>query len=292
MRSLQTLASPTGILFDDFVDRSFGWEPIDEPYREAWVGVFHKPPNWPPWLGVPSLSNTPARLVQSDLFRAALPHLKLAITLSRHVANWLRDNIPVPVKTVSHPTEIDVPRFSESAYLGNPDKHVLQVGYVLRNLRAIYQLPAPAGFQKARIVIRSPSADRYDAQLLDYWKRRGERDDVGQVIEYERLPNHAYDDVLTKNVVFLELFDASANNTMLECLVRATPIVVNRLPALEEYLGDDYPLFYDDFADAPRLLTHERIVEGHRYLQRIDRNRFSVEHFVKDMRSSLKEVTK
>ena len=44
--------------------------------------------------------------------------------------------------------------------------------------------------------------------------------------------DEAYDRLLTENLVFLCLLDASAVNTVLECIVRNTPIVVYRLPAL------------------------------------------------------------
>ena len=33
-----------GILFDDFVERSFIYEPRQVPYTEPWIGVFHHPP--------------------------------------------------------------------------------------------------------------------------------------------------------------------------------------------------------------------------------------------------------
>ena len=85
------------------------------------------------------------------------------------------------------------------------------------------------------------------------------------------------------NVVFLELLDASANNAVVECIVRNTPVVVNRHPAVEEYLGRDYPLFYDRFHQAAELLTDEQIVAAHRYLKSMDKARFQGENFARDV---------
>ena len=50
--------------------------------------------------------------------------------------------------------------------------------------------------------------------------------------------------------MLVDLIDASASNTVVECLARGTPLLVNRLPAVEEYLGTDYPLFYADLRQA------------------------------------------
>jgi hypothetical protein len=61
----------------------------------------------------------------------------------------------------------------------------------------------------------------------------------------ERLPNNEYDTLLTENIVFINLLDASAVNTLLECVARCTPIVVNKHPAVVELLGNDYPLYYN-----------------------------------------------
>lgn len=54
-----------------------------------------------------------------------------------------------------------------------------------------------------------------------------------------------YEELLSSSVVLLKLKGAGGCTTVIECIARNIPIVVNRLPALEEYLGKNYPLFYD-----------------------------------------------
>lgn len=80
-----------------------------------------------------------------------------------------------------------------------------------------------------------------------------------------------YDDLLSKNVVFLKLHDAGAVNTIIECIVRNTPIVVNKIPSTIEYLGDAYPLYYERLDDIPELLTLENILSAHTYLVNMDK---------------------
>jgi hypothetical protein len=69
----------------------------------------------------------------------------------------------------------------------------------------------------------------------------------------QHLPDAEYDLLLSRNIVFIQLYDASANNTVIECLARGTPLLVNPLPAVREYLGTDYPLYYDDLQQAAEL---------------------------------------
>ena len=96
----------------------------------------------------------------------------------------------------------------------------------------------------------------------------------------ENLNNNDYDLLLSKNIVFINLINASAVNTIIECIVRNTPIIVNRLPATVELLGELYPLFYNTIADATDLLTAKKIKEGWSYLNKMDKTEFKIETFI------------
>jgi hypothetical protein len=78
-----------------------------------------------------------------------------------------------------------------------------------------------------------------------------------------------YDKLLSENIVFIDLFDAAANNTVLECILRRTPIIINKLPGTRYYLGDDYPLFFDNIDEVPELLTIENLRKASTYLENI-----------------------
>lgn len=106
----------------------------------------------------------------------------------------------------------------------------------------------------------------------------------------ERLSNDKYDDLLSMNAVFLEMVDASAVNTVIECIVRHTPVIVNRLPALEEVLGKDYPGFYGGESDlnAFELVSNWNTYRmATRYLASLDKSKFQLNEFVKDVHDGL-----
>ena len=82
------------------------------------------------------------------------------------------------------------------------------------------------------------------------------------------MPEDQYDLIFKKNIIFLSLFDSSANTVILECIANSTPILVNRLEAVVEYLGKDYPLYYDNMNQASELVNSIRkIEEAHFYLK-------------------------
>lgn len=107
-----------------------------------------------------------------------------------------------------------------------------------------------------------------------------------KLIEY--LDNTNYDSLLTENVVFVNLIDASAVNTLIECVTRHTPIIVNNHPAVVELLGKDYPLFYNHGASyfelsnsICKILSNPlNIRNAYRHLKAVDKSKYDIEHFV------------
>ena len=190
------------------------------------------------------------------IWQESLPYCLGLFVLSEYMAGWLREQIDVPVSDLRLPAETPDLRFDFDRFRENPAKKIIQVGWWLRRLNAIYELPVPddhaIGYQKIQLVPRFfADSDRYLKDLMRQERDQGHsRPVVGSTIEVQHLPNEQYDALLSKNVVFIELYDASANNTVVECLVRATPLLVNPLPAVVEYLGSDYPLYYQDLTQA------------------------------------------
>ena len=102
-----------------------------------------------------------------------------------------------------------------------------------------------------------------------------------------RLSNEEYDRLLQENIVFLCLKDASACNTLVECVVRNTPLLINKLPAVEEVLGPDYPFYYENLSEA--LLKSrdcQLIDETHNYLCGLDKTVYRIESFIDAVRST------
>lgn len=103
----------------------------------------------------------------------------------------------------------------------------------------------------------------------------------------ERLSNEEYDRLLTENIVFLCLRDASACNTVIECAVRNTPLLINKIPAVVETLGEDYPFYYNSLAEALLKSRNFKLIEKtHRYLCAMDKKKFDIDTFISDLTHS------
>ena len=94
-----------------------------------------------------------------------------------------------------------------------------------------------------------------------------------------------YDKLLENNIVFIDLYNSSANNTILECIIRNTPIIVNKLEAVVEYLGEDYPMYFNDLSEIPELLN--KIQDAHDYLKVMDKSEFTMNYFYKKLLTSI-----
>ena len=117
------------------------------------------------------------------------------------------------------------------------------------------------------------------------------KEQYSKVSILSELTNDEYDELLSNNVVFLNLVDASACNTIIECIVRNTPILVNRLPAVVEYLGNDYPLYYNSFEEAYEILSdNDKLLKAHKYLVNKDKTFLSIENFIDKLKMLTREL--
>jgi len=230
--------------------------------------------------------------------------------------------LDVPVHNISHPMEFVDKLFTPAAYFANPNKSIVQIGAWLRNPYPFYQLkttkarklalkgsemdlyfpPAdyltkiastlldtqditqtdfvatPTMFCRDHIC-RDNSFNRFCLGVYDMLKEQYE-----SVTICEKLTNEEYDTLLSENIVFLNLVDCSAVNTVMECIVRNTVLVVNRLPALEEVLGANYPGFYNTLDEASAICeSDERINRIYYYLSNLDKSRFTLDAFMNSM---------
>ena len=129
----------------------------------------------------------------------------------------------------------------------------------------------------------------WNKSIVSYAERRVTG--IREPIKTEYIPflsNDDYDDLLTENIVFLDFYDTSANNAVIECIARGTPILVCRHPAVEEYLGEDYPLFYDNYRQAVELIQSEsKIYQATMYLKNDKlKDRFTLSNFIADFKKS------
>jgi len=265
----------TALKRSQWIDRITSEERHVVPIREPWVGFLHNPCGMPPWFYA---DHAPEFVFSKTIWRDSLPACVGLFTLSEHMAEWLRRATGKPVSVAYHPSEIPEKLFDFEAFLSNPQKRVIQIGWWLRRQTAIDHLPLPAknalGYRKLRLVpgFASNAGEQIAAMRAGEFERHGMPPaDAGEVEAMSHVSNDQYDQLLSCNIAFVQLEAANANNAVVECLARGTPLLVNRLPAVEEYLGRDYPLYYKDLQDAAtQALDIGRLRAAHQYLLTCD----------------------
>lgn len=257
-------AGDGGVLFIPFLERQFVWgdEPGEagssdpRPLDQPWIGILHVPFDAPAWF---SESVRPESFMATELFRRSRPACRGIITLARDLeADLNRFDPGLPTLSVLHPTALQARLFDPQRYRAGPA--VVQVGDWLRKLQAIHRLRAP-GHRRVMLLKQFTRKHLMDdiAIFSDY------RDPTVEILDF--ISNDRYDDLLSSAVVLCLLYGTAANNVVIECIARATPILINPLPAVVEYLGRDYPLYATDEAEADALLTRPGAVEAaHEYL--------------------------
>jgi hypothetical protein len=84
----------------------------------------------------------------------------------------------------------------------------------------------------------------------------------GRVEIIPRLSNEEYDELLATSVIFLDLITAAGITTLVECLARGTPLLINSSPGVREYLGDDYPLYFGSIQEAETNLQDLELIRA------------------------------
>lgn len=260
----EELCCNDGIAFVSSVEeRLYNEGPILEP----WVGIVHQVPhhNLPRY---PDLD----RLLQREDWKISLPHCLGLWALCDYIRLFLNSaELNVPIGVLPYVTPLDRPNFNWDRFQSNP-RRVLHVGQYLRNFQNFYDLKLP-GWEK--LLLMPPK-----------WTQRAEGLILNDSVELlDRVENDKYDELLAECVVALDMRDAGATTAVVECMARATPICINNVGAVSEYLGSDYPLYHDGHID--KVLQDEgRIRAAHEYLAGKRETLPRAEDFVQRVQSS------
>jgi glycosyltransferase involved in cell wall biosynthesis len=191
-----------------------------------------------------------------------LKHCKALICLSAYMAEDLKLIYPqIPIFNIKHP----IANFSEKFVLEHflSDPKVVLVGYWLRRHHRFYKWQAP--IQKIHL-LKKYTPDHMSWEMKAFGTLRPEEE--ASVTKYNFLPAVDYDRLLRSSLVYLSLYETSGNNSVIECISMGTPFIADRHPAIEEYVGQDYPLLLEP-GELERMSREElihRASEAHGYL--------------------------
>jgi hypothetical protein len=117
----------------------------------------------------------------------------------------------------------------------------------------------------------------------DQWDIFSKNYDISNINIVENLDNNEYENLFKDSCIFIDLEDTVANNTILECIKFNTPIITRRHPSIEEYLGKNYPLFFETEEDLllfnNEVYLENMILKAATYLVNMNKNHVSLNTF-------------
>ena len=290
--SNNTIPHRNSIYLDTFIESTFLWgEHSDSNIHDyPWIGILHNPPKIPKWFYYDLQAFD--MLCKKKNFLKSLGYCKKIYVLSKYLADFLKNNeiikkYNVKIDYFYHPSENPNTKFDFAKFINNKEKKLLQIGWWLRNLSMIYMIPSDIGYKKYIL-----GCDRFRYRYLI----NEEKKFINTNVDYSRynvnilefVNNKKYDDLLSCNIVFIYLYDASANNIVIECISRNTPILVNKIGGIVEYLGEDYPFYYETVEEAiSKLLNFDLIRKTYEYLKNNKKINYKInfKKFIKDRKS-------
>lgn len=263
LKSLNKVSGVNGVRLECFLDKNFCWiNSRKEIIQEDWVGILHNPIEAPQWY-LNQVRNK--QITKSSSFIKSLENCKGLYVFSNYEKKILFDHInktkqDININVLRHPVSKSENKWSIENF--NSDKKIIHVGWWLRDIQSFYRLET--NIRKIRIKLNNS----IESKINQIFKLNSD-----SVIEIDNLDENEYDEILCNSVVFINLIDSVVNNTVLECIERNTPILINRNSSVEEYIGKDYPLFYENISDIKNLMTESKLIEANLHLKKINLSR-------------------
>jgi hypothetical protein len=292
---------PRAIFCDLYLDRTFHWNyDINSklgiiPYNKFWIGFIHHT------TLTQYTDYNVIELFRKPNFVESLKYCRGLFVLSQYLQESVKKIIDamelnIIVEKLYHPTEFILEKncFTMSKFINNKKRKIIQIGAWYRDINHIYKLSLGnniLGLEKCALIGSNMEGHYNSVASTEQISRdkliREKVVSFSEVTLIKKVHNFEYDILLSENIVSINLIDCSAANTIIECMVRNTPILINKLPAIIEYLGKDYPFYYDNLVEASLKANNiDLIKKTHLYLKCMDKTKLKLETFINDIKMS------
>lgn len=264
--------SDDGLKIHSFTDCIFWGNKKQDLPSEEWIGFVHS-----------AVSGQPGRKQQYNIdnllthpsFIKSREKCRALITLTNHTGNYLRRRVNIPIFETHLPKAHKGNFFDMDKYFFKPK--IRHNGFELRDISRFFN-------EETNLVkeINIGHDHNYDLVKWELVHHQVKPSTCNVNISYEFLDNDLYADQLTSTIGFSYYYDCGASQGILEHIMSHTPLVVNRIPPIVEYLGQDYPMYYENISHNldQYLLDKSFVRDTSDYLkQQSQREEFTIEHF-------------
>ena len=219
-----------------------------------------------------------------ELKKEIFNSIKYLILFSKSNIKNVNASIGIKIFIHLHPLPISTHKWSFEDYKKTENPGIIQVEIYQRCINAIFMLPSK-GMKK--ILLHSSKHKRLDNFLNNERKYLGNEFRKPQIntveVRYEK--NILLENWYNGNIFFLHLYDATIDWVVLKCIADNVPILINHLPSIHEYLGNDYPMYYSNYYEACEKANNAQIIYNtHIYLkERCKLETFTSKNFFKEL---------
>lgn len=265
------------VQFEGWLDGFFSCNRV---LTKPWIGFFHCTPEHPNF-GKYNKINSLSKILQSDSWKLSEPYCKGIFVLSEYLESYLKNaGLQMPIVCLKHPvTDCEI-KFDLSSFENN--KSIVVVGQWMRRLDSVFYLDVNYN----KYLLKTGHAS--EIEDMNFLKELvGQK--INEVEFLERKSDDDYDKLLSSSVVFLDLYDVAANNTILDCIVRNTPVLVNKLRGAIDYLGEDYPLYFSNLNEASSKAQDLNLIrQTHEYLKNLPiKKKLTIDYFIQSFKESI-----
>lgn len=202
-------------------------------------------------------------------------------TLSISHKKWIHDHYPnyrKKIVSVHHPININSNDVVFNFNIFKMNKKILHIGWWLRNFKTFIDFSFPSDFNKNILVKKD---------FENQWLNINVNFNLKNIHIINELNNNEYEKLFQNCCIFLDLEDAVANNVILECIKFCTPILVKKNDSTTEYLGENYPFYFNSNDDLQKMETFtseewlQKILYTHEYLLYMNKEHLFLETFNK-----------
>jgi hypothetical protein len=172
------------------------------------------------------------------------------------------------ILSVTHPiTDAIESKFNYTKFSKLKTKKLFHIGWWQRNLKSFNDIKLPLNLEK-NVLIKN-TIEKFSDTISKA---------CPNVELISHIENDEYIKIFETSILYMDVFDVTASNLLLECIRCETPIILKRHPALEQYIGAEYPLFFDNVTDIENLNEKQlmrMIREANKYLSSLDKTHIS-----------------
>jgi hypothetical protein len=215
-------------------------------------------------------------------------NIRYLYTFSNYHKEYIYNNYPLyknKLLSITFPIEITNAEKRFDINLFNKNKQIIHIGSRYRNFKYFINFNKPSQYHKTILIKK---------EFEHEWNIISQKYKLDEITILKELDKGEYEHLFVNSCVFLHLEDANAHNIINECIKFHTPIIINKLPAVVEYLGEDYPLYYEN--DSELELLHnpnyfqKMVAAANIYITQMDKTKINLQYFNRKLSYDLKKL--